>query len=85
MRTLESEVRGWLEGKGRAGRPRRADPELRHMERQLSHILGRRVALRGTREGGRVEIHFSSWDDLQELLRGLGMFHVLPYGETGGA
>jgi len=85
VRTLEAEVRSWLEGKRPMKRPRTRDPELRRLERELARRLGRRVAVRGTHEGGRLEIHFSSLADLQGLLRDLGMFHVLPYGETGGA
>ncbi|MGQ9532129.1 MAG: ParB/RepB/Spo0J family partition protein [Desulfotomaculales bacterium] len=85
VRTLESEVRSWLEGRVAVKRRRTRDPELGRLERELARRLSRRVVVRGTREGGRLEIHFSSWEDLQALLRDLGMFHVLPYGETGGA
>lgn len=72
VRTLEAEVRRWLEGRQRARRGRAADPELVEVERELARRLGRRVVVRGTREGGKVEIHFGSLADLQALVSSLG-------------
>lgn len=47
--------------------PRRADPNLHHIENGLREALGTKVSLSGTANSGRITIHFYSEEELDGL------------------
>ncbi len=47
--------------------PRRADPNLHHIENRLREALGTKVSLSGTANSGRITIHFYSEEELDGL------------------
>ncbi len=47
--------------------PRRADPNLHHIESRLREALGTKVSLSGTSNNGRITIHFYSEEELDGL------------------
>lgn len=44
------------------------DPETRHLEDHLQHHLGTKVSISKDKQGGKIEIHFYTNQDLQRLL-----------------
>ncbi|UCF30915.1 MAG: ParB/RepB/Spo0J family partition protein [bacterium] len=60
-------------GRAKAHRPARrqpaqADPEIRDLERRLERYLGTKARIRDTKKGGRVEITYSSLEELNGIV-----------------
>lgn len=56
-------------GKNKGGRKPQLDPNIRHLQDELSARLGARIAIRHTPRGkGKLEIHYNSLDELDGIL-----------------
>ncbi len=72
VREAEALVQSLVRGKAGAHRPRKADRDLARLEEELSGALGTTVQIRASRKGtGRLLIHYSSLDHLDQLLKRL--------------
>ena len=73
VRETESLVQGLVRGKPGAAAPRKRDRDLERLEENLSQRLGTTVEIRAARKGsGKLLVHYSSLDHLDELLKKLG-------------
>jgi ParB family chromosome partitioning protein len=72
VRETEALVQGWLHGPGTARRKKRGDRDLARLEEETSERLGTTVQIRPGRKGtGKVVVHYSSLDHLEQLLKKL--------------
>ena len=71
VRETEDAVRKLAEpahgGKSHKGGAKRADPNIRRLERDLSDTLGAEVAIEHGAKGGRVVIRYHSLDELEGI------------------
>ena len=67
VRETEAFIRKLTGQEIRAGRPEAADVHIRAAEEQLRFALGTRVRVIRKRKGGRIEIDFSSEEELQRI------------------
>jgi len=71
VRQVEARAKALASGKARGGRsPSRRDPDVEAAERKLTQSLGTDVKIRG-KERGRVEIRFTSLEELNRLYEAL--------------
>ena len=72
VRDTEALVQRLLRGAARARRRRKTDRDLERLEEQLAERLGTTVQIRaGKKGGGKLLVHYSSLDHLDELLKKL--------------
>ena len=67
VRETEAFIRKLTGQEIRAGRPEAADVHIRAAEEQLRFALGTRVRVIRKRKGGRIEVDFSSEEELQRI------------------
>jgi ParB family chromosome partitioning protein len=71
VRETEALVQGWLQGPT-PRRKKRGDRDLARLEEETSSRLGTTVEIRAGRKGtGKVVVHYSSLDHLDQLLKKL--------------
>jgi ParB family transcriptional regulator, chromosome partitioning protein len=68
VRHTEEMVRSEGKGGGRRAASVRRDPEYAALERELGQILGLKVEVHFSGEGGRLVVHYQSLDQLDEVL-----------------
>jgi ParB family chromosome partitioning protein len=72
VRDTEALVQRLLRGAARARRRRKTDRDLERLEEELAERLGTTVQIRaGKKGGGKLLVHYSSLDHLDELLKKL--------------
>jgi len=72
VRETEGLVQTWLRGPAAAKRKKRGDRDLARLEEETSARLGTTVEIRAGRRGtGKVVVHYSSLDHLDQLLKKL--------------
>jgi ParB family transcriptional regulator, chromosome partitioning protein len=65
-------VQAFVRGKPGANTARRRDRDLERLEEELSSALGTTVEIRAAKKGsGRLLVHYSSLDHLDQLLKRL--------------
>ncbi len=72
VRETETLVQSIVRGRPGATRPKKADRDLTRLEEELSGRLGTTVQIRPSKRGsGKLVVHYSSLDHLEELLKKL--------------
>jgi ParB family chromosome partitioning protein len=71
VRQLEEKVSGGRKRSGSPGSSERRPPDVRKLEERLQRSVGARVRIRDRQGKGRIEISYSSLDELDRLLERL--------------
>ena len=73
VRETEALVQSLVRGKSGGAAPRKRDRDLERLEEEVSQRLGTTVEIRTNKKGrGKLLVHYSSLDHLDELLKKLG-------------
>lgn len=69
VRATEAMVKKMLQGPVKSVKKPKADADIQHLQQSLSETLGAKVKISHTEKGsGKVEIHYSSLDELEGVL-----------------
>ncbi len=79
VRQAETMARRLARPERQRTRPRQEDPDIRQLCEDLTRSLGSKVKIVQTRKGGRLEIHYSSIQDLERVIE------LLKAGESRSA